>query len=72
MPRHLVPKVHAEYSKLTEMNGNRLTHMKITGSLVKDSFSNGVWEEKVHQIRSIPQQICLNEARSRQCLYVTG
>ena len=33
--------------------GNRLTHMKITGGSlrVKDLLTNGVWEEKVNQIR---------------------
>lgn len=33
--------------------GNRLTYMKITGGAlkVKDSISNGVWEEKINQIR---------------------
>lgn len=33
--------------------GNRLTHMKLTGGIlkVKDALSNGNWEEKVNQIR---------------------
>ncbi|QAT42231.1 translation factor GTPase family protein [Aminipila luticellarii] len=33
--------------------GNRLTHMKLTGGTlkVKDSLTNGDWEEKVNQIR---------------------
>jgi len=33
--------------------GNRLTHLKITGGSlkVKDTLSNGTWEEKVNQIR---------------------
>jgi len=34
-------------------HGNRLTHLKLTGGTlkVKDLISNGVWEEKVDQIR---------------------
>ena len=33
--------------------GNRLTHLKITGGIlrVRNSLTNGVWEEKVNQIR---------------------
>ena len=33
--------------------GNRLTHMRITGGRLKvrDALSNGVWEEKINQIR---------------------
>jgi ribosomal protection tetracycline resistance protein len=36
-----------------DQQGNRLTHMKITGGKlkVKDALSNGDWEEKVNQIR---------------------
>lgn len=33
--------------------GNRLTYMKVTGGVLKvrDALSNGIWEEKVNQIR---------------------
>ena len=44
----------AKIFKITrDENGNRLTHMKITGGKlkVKDALTNGVWEEKVNQIR---------------------
>lgn len=36
-----------------DQQGNRLTHIKITGGVLKvrDILSNGVWEEKVNQIR---------------------
>jgi small GTP-binding protein len=56
--------------------GNRLTHMKITGGKlkVKDSVSNGVWEEKVHQIRlySGRKFEVVNEAEAGSICTVTG
>ena len=44
----------AKIFKITrDEQGNRLTHMKLTGGKlkVKDVLRNGVWEEKVNQIR---------------------
>lgn len=44
----------AKIFKVTkDEQGNRLTHMKLTGGSlkVKDTLTNGVWEEKVNQIR---------------------
>ena len=44
----------AEIFKISrDEQGNRLTHMKLTGGTlkVKDVLSNGDWEEKVNQIR---------------------
>lgn len=53
-----VPSYHeafgAKIFKITRDDlGNRLTYMKVTGGSlkVKDSLSNGDWEEKVNQIR---------------------
>ncbi len=44
----------AKIFKITrDEQGNRLTHMKLTGGKlkVKDVLTNGIWEEKVNQIR---------------------
>ncbi len=44
----------AKVFKITrDDQGNRLTHMKLTGGKlkVKDTLTNGLWEEKVNQIR---------------------
>lgn len=44
----------AKIFKITrDEQGNRLTHMKLTGGRlkVKDVLTNGLWEEKVNQIR---------------------
>ncbi|ABN51274.1 MAG TPA: GTP-binding protein [Hungateiclostridium thermocellum] len=44
----------AKIFKITrDEQGNRLTHMKLTGGKLKvrDVLTNGVWEEKVNQIR---------------------
>lgn len=44
----------AKIFKITrDEQGNRLTHMKLTGGKlkVKDALTNGSWEEKVNQIR---------------------
>lgn len=44
----------AKIFKITrDEQGNRLTHMKLTGGKlsVKNVLSNGIWEEKVNQIR---------------------
>jgi len=56
--------------------GNRLTHMKITGGVlkVKDVVSNGTWEEKVNQIRiySGPKYRTVSEAEAGTVCAVTG
>ena len=56
--------------------GNRLTHMKITGGClkVKDTLSNGAWEEKVHQIRlySGRKFEAVNEVDAGSVCAVTG
>lgn len=44
----------AKIFKITrDEQGNRLTHLKLTGGVlkIKDTLTNGVWEEKVNQIR---------------------
>lgn len=48
------PEFAAKVYKISrDEQGNRLTHLKITGGKlkVKDVLGNGVWEEKVNQIR---------------------
>lgn len=56
--------------------GNRLTHMKITGGVlrVKDQLSDGVWEEKVNQIRiySGLKYEAIGEATAGTICAVTG
>lgn len=56
--------------------GNRLTHMKITGGRLKvrDVISNGVWEEKVNQIRLYSGQKyqAVSEAEAGTVCAVTG
>jgi small GTP-binding protein len=56
--------------------GNRLTHMKITGGRLKvrDILTNGVWEEKVNQIRfySGAKFEAANEAEAGSVCAVTG
>ncbi|HHY27452.1 MAG TPA: GTP-binding protein [Desulfitobacterium dehalogenans] len=56
--------------------GNRLTYMKITGGRLKvrDSLSNGVWEEKVNQIRiySGKKFEAVNEVEAGSICAVTG
>ena len=56
--------------------GNRLTYMKITGGSLKtrDLLSNGIWEEKVNQIRIYSGQkfTAVNEARAGSICAVTG
>ncbi len=54
----MTPSYSGEFgAKIYKVNrddqGNRLTHMKLTGGKlkVKDVLTNGVWEEKVNQIR---------------------
>ncbi len=56
--------------------GNRLTYMKITGGSLKvrDILTNGVWEEKVNQIRFYSGQKfeAVNEAEAGSVCAVTG
>ncbi len=56
--------------------GNRLTYMKITGGRLKvrDVLNNGVWEEKVNQIRIYSGQKfeAVNEAEAGTVCAVTG
>ncbi len=56
--------------------GNRLTYMKITGGKLKvrDIVTNGVWEEKVNQIRIYSGQKfeAVNEAEAGTVCAVTG
>ncbi len=54
----IIPDYEKQFSaqifKITrDEQGNRLTHMKITGGnlKVKDVLNNGIWEDKVNQIR---------------------
>lgn len=56
--------------------GNRLTHMKVTGGTlkVKDVLTNGVWEEKANQLRIYSGQKfeALQEVRAGSVCAVTG
>ena len=56
--------------------GNRLTHMKLTGGRlkVKDVLTNGIWEEKVNQIRIYSGQKyqAVNEVEAGSVFAVTG
>lgn len=56
--------------------GNRLTYIKITGGRLKvrDVVSNGIWEEKVNQIRIYSGQkfLASNEAEAGTVCAVTG
>jgi small GTP-binding protein len=56
--------------------GNRLTHLKITGGKlkVKDLLTNGIWEEKVNQIRIYSGQKfeAVNETEAGSVFAVTG
>lgn len=56
--------------------GNRLTHLKLTGGKfkVRDSLTNGTWEEKVNQIRIYSGQKfeAVNEAEAGTVCAVTG
>lgn len=67
----------AKIFKITrDDQGNRLTHMKLTGGKlkVKDSVTNGVWEEKVNQIRIYSGQKyeAVNEIEAGSICTVTG
>jgi len=56
--------------------GNRLTHMKLTGGKLKvrDVLTNGIWEEKVNQIRIYSGQKfeTVNEIEAGSVFAVTG
>ncbi|BCJ94106.1 translation elongation factor G [Anaerocolumna cellulosilytica] len=67
----------AKVFKITrDEQGNRLTHMKLTGGRLKirDTISNGDWEEKVNQIRVYSGQKfeALNEAEAGTVIAVAG
>ncbi|MEA4987533.1 MAG: translation factor GTPase family protein [Anaerovorax sp.] len=67
----------AKIFKITrDEQGNRLTHMKLTGGKlkVKDVLTNGLWEEKVNQIRIYSGQkfVAVNEMEAGSVCAVTG
>ncbi|MHC1723582.1 MAG: NYN domain-containing protein [Aminipila sp.] len=67
----------AKIFKITrDEQGNRLTHMKLNGGnlKVKDVLSNGIWEEKVNQIRIYSGQKfeAVNEIEAGCVCAVTG
>ncbi|HQD27673.1 translation factor GTPase family protein [Acetivibrio saccincola] len=67
----------AKIFKITrDGQGNRLTHMKLTGGKLKvrDVLTNGVWEEKVNQIRiySGEKFEAVNEVEAGDVIAVTG
>jgi small GTP-binding protein len=77
----LIPSYPAEFGakifKITrDEQGNRLTHMKLTGGKlkVKDVLGNGSWEEKVNQIRIYSGQKfeAVNETEAGTVVAVTG
>ncbi|SPF41355.1 Small GTP-binding domain protein [Candidatus Desulfosporosinus infrequens] len=67
----------AKLFKITrDEQGNRLTHMKLTGGKlkVKDVLTNSIWEEKVNQIRIYSGQKfeAVNEIEAGSVFAVTG
>lgn len=75
------PYYHSEFGARIfkigrDEQGNRLTYMKITGGILKtrDAVSNGVWEEKVNQIRVYSGQKfeAVNEVEAGSVCAVTG
>lgn len=67
----------AKIFKITrDEQGNRLTHMKLTGGMLKvrDVLTNGNWEEKVNQIRVYSGQkyTAVNEIEAGSVFAVTG
>ena len=77
----MMPAYPAEFgAKLFKIardeQGNRLTYMKITGGRlkVKDVLTNGIWKEKVNQIRIYSGQKfeAVNEAEAGSVCAVTG
>ncbi|MDQ2087388.1 TetM/TetW/TetO/TetS family tetracycline resistance ribosomal protection protein [Herbivorax sp. ANBcel31] len=70
-------KFGAKIFKVTrDDRGNRLTHMKLTGGKLKvrDLLTNGVWEEKVNQIRiySGDRFEAVNQVYAGEVFAVTG
>ncbi|HOE56424.1 MAG TPA: TetM/TetW/TetO/TetS family tetracycline resistance ribosomal protection protein [Bacillota bacterium] len=75
--RHYPDEFGARIFKITkDEQGNRLTHLKLTGGKlkVKDVLTNGVWEEKVNQIRVYSGQKfeAVNEMEAGSICAVTG
>ncbi len=77
----VIPSYPAEFGarvfKITrDEQGNRLTHLKITGGSLKirDILSNGIWEDKVNQIRIYSGQKyeTVNEAIAGSVCAVVG
>ncbi len=77
----LIPSYPQEWGakifKITrDEQGNRLTHMKITGGILKARavLTNGSWEEKVNQIRlySGEKFVSVNEIEAGSICAVTG
>jgi len=77
----MIPRYPGEFGakifKITrDEQGNRLTHMKLTGGKlkVKDVLTNNVWEEKVNQIRVYSGQKfkAVNEIEAGSVFAVTG
>jgi small GTP-binding protein len=77
----MIPKFSEEFGakifKITrDEQGNRLTHMKVMGGKLKvrDMLSNGIWEEKVNQIRLYSGQKFepVNEVEAGSICTVTG
>lgn len=77
----VIPSYPAEFGarvfKITrDEQGNRLTHLKITGGSLKirDILSNGIWEDKVNQIRIYSGQKyeIVNEAIAGSVCAVVG
>lgn len=67
----------AKIFKITrDEQGNRLTHMKLTGGKlkVKDALTNSIWEEKVNQIRIYSGQkfLAVNEIEAGSVFAVIG
>ncbi|MGB8451502.1 MAG: translation factor GTPase family protein [Anaerocolumna sp.] len=67
----------AKIFKITrDEQGNRLTHMKLTGGRlkVKDVLTNGVWEEKINQVRIYSGQKfeAVNEIGAGSVCAITG
>ncbi|NLY42930.1 MAG: GTP-binding protein [Clostridiaceae bacterium] len=74
---HYPDEFGAKIFKITrDEQGNRLTHMKLTGGKlkVKDALTNGIWEEKVNQIRIYSGQKfqAINEIEAGSVFAVTG
>ncbi|HHX60533.1 MAG TPA: TetM/TetW/TetO/TetS family tetracycline resistance ribosomal protection protein, partial [Epulopiscium sp.] len=67
----------AKIFKVTrDQQGNRLTYMKLTGGSlkVKDSLTNGIWQEKINEIRiySGEKYEAVNQVEAGQICAVTG